>query len=277
MAEVSVPTDEAGLPVASDGLVVCVLGSSSKGNSTLMSYHGSTILIDAGLPKRYIIDTMRRIGIPPSGLQAIFVTHEHTDHIQSVGPLGATFSVPIYISDDSFFACRERLGDYHSKHTLEPGEQIEVGPFTVDPFHIPHDALSNMGFRIEAGERSVGVATDIGWLENTIVDKLKGCEVLVLESNYDPGMLKTGPYPRQLKQRIMSNRGHISNLESAKALELMITERTRHVLLAHLSEINNEPLIAAETVHSYLKDKGVEGPLIHLTYPMTPSVRIHIR
>lgn len=242
---------------------IVTLYSGSGGNSVYISVADTAILIDAGKSARRLCSALREIGSDIDKIQAIFVTHDHADHISALEVLAKKHDIPIHITDvsarvfDRYAPC-----EIHSRlvrHT--PCFSVEVGGLTVSSFPTPHDSLMSVGYRVDFydGEekRSLGVATDIGYVTDEIRGGLCGCEAVVLESNHDIDMLETGPYPEVLKRRIRSNRGHLSNADSAQLSSYLASGGTRAFLLAHLSEENNEPTLALEETQRAISDEGV--------------------
>jgi len=246
------------------GLEVTVLGSSSKGNSTLVHSSGDALLLDAGLPIRYILDNLHELDVSPSSVRGILVSHEHRDHIRSVAKLSSRYSIPVYISETTYNLAAELLeGSFEIIH-IEPLESFSIGEFLITPFPVPHDAAETLGFKIEIGKRSLAWATYIGQLTPLVREHMHGCKAIVIESNYDREMLMNGPYPPFLKQRIISQMGHFSNQDCLNALKNIITDETEYVVLAHLSEENNDPYLALKTMNEGLGRKKVN---ICVAYP----------
>lgn len=220
---------------------VCVLASGSKGNAIWIADDRTQILFDAGLSG---IEIQRRClsrGLDPAKLNAIIVSHEHTDHIQGVGILSRRFFLPIYISPRTAKTAGHLLGKVPDLRHFNCGTPFSVNTLVVSPFSIPHDAEDPAGFTINANGIKIGIATDLGVATAMVKERLKACHVLVLEANHDPEMLIKGPYPWPLKQRIQSRTGHLSNADSRKLLSDLKHEGLQHVVLAHLSETNNTP------------------------------------
>jgi phosphoribosyl 1,2-cyclic phosphodiesterase len=244
-----------------DGLSFKVLGSSSSGNSTLITCGERSILIDAGLPLSYVQDMV------PERIEGIFVSHEHVDHVRCLKPIAKALTAPVYLSSPVEFCLR--LDQDIVTEKLSDGRPIRVGPFTVIPFLVSHDALEPYGFVVEAEGRSLGIVTDLGWVQEEVVDRLRGRDALIVESNYDRDMLMRGPYPQGLKTRIMKEKGHLSNVQCRDLIERTIGSRTKEVVLAHLSEENNDPLLAMEASLPALRTW--EGSTLRLSYPRHPT------
>lgn len=224
-----------------DSLGLCVLASGSKGNSIFISNGCTSILIDAGLSGIEIERRLKFRGLSPEKLDAIIVSHEHSDHIQSVGVLSRRFNLPVYISHKTSQAASSKIGRTHDLKNFECGTTFNIDNFKIHPFSISHDAEDPAGFTIEQNGGKIGIATDLGIATTMVKEHLKECDLLVLEANHDPDMLTNGPYPWPLKQRIKGRTGHLSNKESKNLLMEIKHERLSHVILAHLSETNNTP------------------------------------
>ncbi len=237
------------------GLTLCVLASGSKGNATYISNGRTSILIDAGLSGKELQRRMTLRGLDPAGLDAILVSHEHTDHIRGVGVMARRFDLPVHISDGTLQASQKVVGKLKDVRPFDCGRSFSVGDFAVHPFSISHDAADPTGFTIRCNGTKVGVATDLGIVTKMVEDHLTGCDALILEANHDPKMLIDGPYPWPLKQRIKGRSGHLSNEDAALLLETLMHERLSHVVLAHLSEENNTPDKAMAVLASVVEGK----------------------
>jgi phosphoribosyl 1,2-cyclic phosphodiesterase len=237
------------------GLSVSVLGSSSKGNSTLVYSGDDGLLFDAGLPVNYMIDNIRELDVNPGSIKGILISHEHKDHIKSAAAFSVKFAIPVYVSQTTFNLAGNVLANCYEVNHIKPLEPFFIGDYEITPFPVPHDAAETLGFRIEKGESKVALATDIGKLTTLVKENMQNCDVVVIESNYDKEMLMNGPYPPFLKQRIISQMGHFSNADCLNALKNIVTDRTRYVVLAHLSEENNDPYVALKTINEGLGQK----------------------
>jgi len=253
-------------------LAVCTLASGSKGNATYISDGETSILIDAGLSGIELERRLTSRDLKPEELDAIIVTHEHADHIRGVGILSRRFKLPVYINRETHKASAQ-LGKLHNKKEFECGKTFHISNLAVHPFSISHDAEDPAGFTIGQDGTTIAIATDLGVATSMVKAHLKRCALLILEANHDPKMLETGPYPWPLKQRIKSRAGHLSNLSSKILLEELQHEKLQHVILAHLSEINNTPQKAFDEVAKALTrcnaelsvaDQYVSGPVIYL-------------
>jgi len=234
-------------------LSVCMLASGSKGNAIYVSDGLTSILVDAGLSGIEIQRRLETKGLCPEDLDAIIVSHEHSDHIQSVGVLSRRFNLPVYMSHKTKEASQQ-LGSICDLRYFECGTAFNINNLFLHPFSISHDAIDPAGFTIEKNETKIGIATDLGIATLMVKEHLKECALLILEANHDPDMLINGPYPWPLKQRIKSRTGHLSNNDSATLLKELLHDRLCHVILAHMSETNNTPEKALSTVGNALNN-----------------------
>ena len=238
------------------------LYSGSGGNSAFIRVGDHAILIDAGESARALCRALTDIGESIENISAIFITHEHTDHISALEVIAKKHAIPIHITEQSAERFDERsTPNCFSRlfiHRIEFCEQ--VGPMTVRSFRTPHDSKMSVGYRIEffdgERQRAIGYATDIGYITDDIRNNLYGCEAVVIESNHDVDMLMSGPYPRDLKLRVASKRGHLSNCECAELAIELAKSGTKAFLLAHLSKENNDPCLALDEVRSAVAEFG---------------------
>jgi len=233
-----------------------ILASGSDGNSTLVKSGNSCILIDAGFGPRNLRQRLTRIGISATELQACFLTHEHRDHVIGLGFRGYP-QIPIYANTLTRDACVEQYPNTERCNWQEiaVGGSARVGAFRVSSFAISHDAVCSVGYSITAQGQTMVYATDLGQSNRELIEAIGSADVVVLESNHDAEMLSSGPYPRFLKHRVRSRRGHLSNSQTAETLSSALTQRTRLVILAHLSRTNNRPCIALKTVSAKLEQR----------------------
>jgi phosphoribosyl 1,2-cyclic phosphodiesterase len=239
-------------------LAVCILASGSKGNVMFVSSGSTSILVDAGLSGIEIERRLNLRGLHPEDLDAILVSHEHTDHIQGVGVLSRRFNLPVYINQQTQKAAKSHLGDVNDFRNYECGSPFRIKDLTIHPFSISHDAEDPAGFTINQDGTKIGIATDLGVASSMVREHLRGCSMLIIESNHDSEMLVNGPYPWPLKQRISSRTGHLSNKSSRNLLKEVQHERLQHVILAHLSETNNTPQKALNEAVQAITDSRVQ-------------------
>jgi len=242
---------------------VCALYSGSGGNSLFIDAAGEKILIDAGKNARALCRALEGIGTDIGEISAIFITHEHTDHVSALEVLSKRHEIPIHIPERSAERFdRDPNAFVHRNLVRHKGDfSVELGSVTVTSFRTPHDSRWSVGYRVDIGEgehrHSVGVATDIGYVTRGICSALEGCETVVLESNHDEELLMEGRYPYDLKMRILSNKGHLSNKASARFGAHLAEKGTKTFLLAHLSEENNRPEVAYDEFVSAIGDGSV--------------------
>ena len=249
---------------------VCLLASGSKGNSLFVEADGTRILVDAGLSAREIVRRLAVIGVDPADIDGLFISHEHVDHVRGVGVLARKYRLPVYVSYPTHRQVLDGVRDA-AVIEFESGYSFGFRDLLIDPFPITHDACDPVGFTVECREGKVGVATDLGTATRLVADKLKGCRVLVLESNHDEDMLMGGPYPWHLKQRIKSRHGHLSNSDSAALLAEVIHPGLEGLFLAHLSEVNNDPAVAKEVTESLLATQAACLPRLIVGDQYSPS------
>ena len=226
--------------------------SSSGGNATFIGTRGHGILIDAGCSFRSLKNSLDLIETPLSGIEALFITHEHIDHIRAIGTISRKYQIPVYgtLGTLQEVMLNRTLGDFSTEllQPILPDAVTTVGDLQVTPFSIDHDAADPVGYCIEAEGKRVAVATDLGHYDDYIVSHLEDLDAMVVEANHDVRMLSTGPYPMTLKRRILSDHGHLSNESSGHLIDRILNSRVKHVFLGHLSKENNLPELALKTV-----------------------------
>lgn len=234
---------------------VTVLASGSKGNSMVVASSATRILVDAGLSCRELLKRMRDSGEDPLALSAILITHEHVDHIAGLRVLAQRLEIPVYMTGPTHRAwfhmmkheaktAERELKDLERLEFFEAGRSFHIGDVGIMPFTIPHDAADPVGFTFQIEGVKLGFATDLGYIPASVREHLRGCDGLILESNHDLEMLRSGPYPWSVKQRVMSRVGHLSNEALAEFLADGYDGGAAFLVLAHLSEQNNDPEIA---------------------------------
>jgi len=227
-------------------LEVCAIASGSNGNCYYIGNETDAVLIDAGISCKQILKRATASGIDTEKIKAIFITHEHSDHLRGARVTAKRLRIPVYMTSRTYLAAYNNLKpDYPRFFTA--GATIEVGKFKVHSFLKNHDASEPCSFRVEYEEKNVGVFTDIGEPCDNVTSHLQLCDVLFLEANYDEIMLRDGRYPFFLKKRIVSEVGHLSNIQALKLVEEFAGKNLKHIFLSHLSAENNTPEIAFET------------------------------
>jgi phosphoribosyl 1,2-cyclic phosphodiesterase len=250
---------------------VCILGSGSKGNCTFLATEKTRLLIDAGLSCRETYARLAAIGEPPNGLDAAVISHEHTDHINGLRVLALDAKLPIYISRPT----HESVSWDNKIKSFEyfaAGEKFSIGDIEVTPFPIPHDAVDPVAFTFDTQGIRISLVTDLGCIPEVVKQRVKGCDCLVFESNHDLEMLKIGPYPWNVKQRVMSRHGHLSNNATAGFLAEDFDGTAQVLVLAHLSETNNHPEIARLSAEQALAQRTRrENTKLHLANQTKPT------
>ena len=225
--------------------------------------------MDAGLSKRELTARLASIGEAPDRLSAILVTHEHSDHVGGLIPLAREWKLPIYMT--RLTAPSVAWGEFEPRLELfQAGSRFAIGDIGVQSFTVPHDAVDPVGFCLEARGIRIGIATDLGYLPDSIRVHLRGADVLLLESNHDTEMLKVGPYPWSVKQRVMGRMGHLSNEVAGEFIRNGLDLRTSTVILGHLSEHNNHPAIVRQVGEQALAGRTLFTRLV-VADPRRPS------
>lgn len=253
---------------------VSVLASGSSGNSIYINDGKNSFLIDAGLSGKKIINRLKKIDVHPDEIDGIFITHEHKDHIKGVGILSRRLDVPIYANDETWAACNGELGKLKEKNIKVFDKEFSFGNFDIRPIRISHDASAPVAYVVHRNNKKIVIATDMGYINDELMEELKDIDFLLLESNHDIDMLMSGSYPRFLKNRIRGNQGHLSNDAAAEVLPKIINGRCPHILLGHLSEENNNPKVAYMTVENILKKESLiidKDLKLDLTYQNKPT------
>ena len=213
------------------------------------------MLIDAGFSFNEITKRLKSIGEHPEQLDAVLVSHEHSDHVKGLPQIAKRLRCPIYITE-----LTEQTLDWGKieprLETFQAGQTIDIGDIAIDSFTIPHDAVDPVAFRVRCGGLQAGVVTDLGYMTESVKHKIRGCDLLLLESNHDLDMLKVGPYPWFVKQRVMSRVGHLSNHAVSQFLTAEFDLSCRWLVLAHLSKSNNHPEVARLFADTALRNKG---------------------
>ena len=231
---------------------LCTIASGSSGNCTFVGSEHTKLLVDAGVSGSRIECGLKSIDVCPDEIQGVLVTHEHTDHISGLGVLARRYHVPIYGTAETINSILKikNIGRIEEEllHYVTPDEAFMINDITVEPFSTSHDASNSVCYTFEAEGHKIGMATDLGKYDDYIISKLEGSEILLLEANHDVNMLMVGGYPYYLKQRIIGDKGHLSNENSAKLICKLMHEKLKHITLAHLSKENNFEELAYETV-----------------------------
>ena len=234
------------------------LFSSSKGNCTYVFSDKTKILVDIGVSSKRLVENLGKNNIKPEEIQAILITHEHSDHIKGIRVFSKKYNVPVFASQKTWGTLISLEIPDSLKNEFVVGKKFNIGNICIYPFSIPHDAIDPCGFSMTSGESKVTVATDMGHLTPELLYNFEASDSILLEANHDVAMLRSGNYPYFLKERVIGNFGHLSNALSAEAVEYLIKKGTKKFILAHLSEENNMPELALETVRSRLLTNNID-------------------
>ncbi|MEM7008950.1 MAG: MBL fold metallo-hydrolase [Thermodesulfobacteriota bacterium] len=232
---------------------LCTLASGSSGNSLFIESNGSKILVDAGISMRQIKLRLELLEVDISDIDAVIITHEHSDHTHAINRL----NIPTYVTSSIVDLWKDKvkiLKEFASDCSFD------IKDFLITPFSVPHDAVDPVGFTIEtADSNKVGIVTDIGCATSLVKQRLRGCNALLLEYNHDSEILNYSHYPWDLKQRIKGRLGHLSNGQASELLQELMHDGLRHVILGHLSQVNNKPEVAYRAAQKVVKKNGAES------------------
>lgn len=244
------------------------LYSGSRGNCSIVRMGGTTVLVDAGRSARYLCARLAECGIEPQDVDAFLITHSHTDHTSALATFTKKYHTPVHAAG----AVAREIAHLCAEGTLVEHPlkfHADIGQISVSSFVTSHDTYASVGYRLECGQNALGIATDLGCVTDEVKNGLCGCSAAVIESNHDVDMLMTGPYPSELKRRILSSRGHLSNEACADLADCLAASGTKAFLLAHLSEINNTPELALAASQRVLFGKEVR---ISVASPSDPVI-----
>lgn len=250
-----------------------ILASGSTGNAVFIEMGGHKILIDAGITTKRIEQGLAAVGADPSQLDAVLITHEHIDHVKGLDVLIRRYKLPVYTRAATWekIPCREKLP---AECCLDLEDSLHIGSMKIEPFAISHDAVNPVGFVMMQGDQKWVLATDLGEVTPVVENALEYANTIILESNHDPFMLKEGPYPAYLQKRISGPQGHLSNQQAGRVLARVSRAGVLRVFLAHLSQQNNLPHIALQTVSEILQKSGCsvgEEILLQRTFPASTA------
>lgn len=231
---------------------LCSITSGSSGNCIYVGSDHTHIMVDAGISGKRIEQGMNQIDLTIRDMDAVLITHEHSDHVKGLGVIARKYGIPIYATKGTISAIQSSssVGKIPKElfYPIVPDQEYQIKDITVKPFSVSHDAADPVAYRFEKEHEAIGIATDLGKYEEYTVDRLRGLDVLLLEANHDIRMLQVGSYPYYLKQRILSEQGHLSNESAGRLLCRVLHDKLKAVLLGHLSQENNYAELAYETV-----------------------------
>lgn len=255
---------------------VCVLASGSKGNAIYIEHRGRAIVVDQGLSMAELKRRMLLRDIDISTVCGILVSHEHRDHIAGVGVTARSLGIPVYATAGSFERMTSIFNGGEERIVIESGTPFSTDGFDIHPYSISHDAADPVQYVIAAGRKRLAVATDVGFISTLVTERLRDADLIILESNYDLDMLKKGSYPWQLKQRIMGKQGHLSNRNAAELIFNLTRNGRPKIILAHLSEENNHPDLAEQTVRELFErfDRAMNHLVVASQHEPTPVIEL---
>lgn len=241
------------------GIQCSILASGSTGNAMIVRNGEATLLIDAGLSAKKLDQLLEGRGLKADTIDALLVTHEHADHIKGLGPIARKYKLPIYANAKTWSAMESHVGEIeeHQRQVFETGAMLDFGLLKVESYGISHDAAEPVGYCFYHEDQKLSLATDLGYVSPGVREKIIDSDVLILESNHDIEMLRVGRYPWNIKRRILGDSGHLSNQAAGEALCDLVSERTKRVYLAHLSQDHNLLDLARLTVNNILEEHGL--------------------
>ncbi|GAB4239709.1 MAG: MBL fold metallo-hydrolase [Candidatus Methylacidiphilales bacterium] len=267
------PGQQKGIP----GLRVTILGSGSGGNCALVESGTTRLLVDAGFSGKQIVERLLALGIDPQTLAGVLLTHEHGDHVVGLPGLTRRYGLPIYCNRLTRQAVQTGIKATVDWKLFQTGTTFSIGALSIESFPVPHDAYDPVGFVIQGGGRTAGFLTDLGYATHAVIERVRQAEILVLEANHDPELLRADPKrPWAVKQRILARHGHLSNAAAAEVAGEVVTERLRHLFLGHLSEDCNSPELAETCVARKLAERGADHVCLHRTSQHTFSAPVHV-
>lgn len=244
----------------------CSLYSGSTGNSLFVQGNETKILVDAGVSAKKVVEGLSSIDVDINDINAIIVTHEHIDHIRSIGTLAKKYNIPVYANLGTWNGIENEKSvvNIENKNYFKVGEEIEIGDLKIKSFSTSHDAMDSCGFSIKNDDKKISIATDLGEMTKEVIENLKSSKFVLLESNYDPEVLRCCSYPYSVKTRIAGIRGHLSNNEAGKTISQLIKYGLGNVMLGHLSKESNFPELAYKSVVNELVQNGMKEKEIEL-------------
>ncbi|HHV38426.1 MAG TPA: MBL fold metallo-hydrolase [Tepidimicrobium sp.] len=258
------------------GVKFCSLGSGSSGNCQYVGTRRTRLLVDGGFSGKSIENRLSSIGVCPTTIDYILVTHEHIDHIRGVGVLSRRYNIPILANEKTWEAMSRTIGHIEDRNIgiIESGKDFNLDDLEVRAFKVHHDAEEPVGYCIYYKNTKISIITDTGWVCDNMKSNIKGSYLYFMESNHDVQMLKEGSYPWHVKRRVLSSQGHMSNVHAGETLSEILDGCGEIILLAHLSEENNTPSLAHNTVRNYIENMGIDvtrDVFLGLTYKNKPT------
>lgn len=256
-------------------LKFCSLYSGSSGNSFLVQSENINILVDAGVSGKKIVEALASLNVGIENISGILITHEHTDHTQAITTISKKYNIPIYANKKTWEAMPEKKAKISNENIryFTNNKVFSLNDLNILPFGIPHDAADPCGFSISDNISQISIATDIGHITNTILNNMKNSKFILLESNYEPDVLKCSSYPYKLKERISSPMGHLSNIDAGKTISYLSNYGEKNIMLGHLSRENNFPELAYNSVLEEMKNNNciMKNITLEVADRFTPS------
>ncbi|UJF33345.1 MBL fold metallo-hydrolase [Paenibacillus hexagrammi] len=245
------------------GIRFTVLSSGSTGNATVVDNGETKLLIDVGFSAKKMEQLMKEQELAASSIDAILITHEHSDHIKGLGAFARKYDLPIYANEKTWEELNRHIGEIaeDNKRVMDTGAMQDFGTLQVESFGISHDAAEPVGYCFYEGEQKLSVVTDLGYMSSKVKEKITDSDSLVLETNHDVEMLRMGHYPWSIKRRILGDKGHLSNETAGEALMDVMTGKTKSVYMAHLSRDHNLMDLARLTVNNIVQERAPEAKL----------------
>ncbi len=254
---------------------ICPIASGSSGNCIYVGSENTHLIVDCGISGKRTTAGINSLDLSMDDISAILITHEHSDHIGGLGVLARKYGIPIYTTSLTADAILNSSWVGRIDHTLfndvSPDEPFVIGDIEINPMRVSHDAIDPVAYRFKCGDKKSAIVTDLGFYNDYIVDGLQGLDVLMIESNHDVNMLQVGPYPYPLKQRILGDKGHLSNENAGKLLSRVLHDDMKHIILGHLSHENNIPELAFESVR--MEITASDTPYKGGDFPLTVAKR----
>lgn len=235
----------------------CSISSGSSGNCFFIGSNRTNILIDCGVTQKVLINSLKMININLKTIDGILVTHEHLDHYRGIKTILKNFNIPLYLNEPTFDSIKNKIGDIKFLNIIE-GREFSINDLDIQTFNLPHDAVNPIGYSVFHNNKKISVATDIGHISSEVFKNIRDSHIVLLESNYNEEMLRLSNYPNFLKERILSDYGHLSNEECASAVVELVKYSYKRIILGHLSKTSNFPELAYKTVERIVNNNGIK-------------------
>lgn len=243
----------------------CSISSGSSGNCIYIGSDRSKVLIDIGISKKSVVGALELIKVNPKSINGVLITHEHLDHYKGASVFCKSYDIPLYLNYSTYSVIKDKIFGIRNINIIENVE-FSIGDLDINTFNLPHDASEPIGYSVVCNGKKISIATDMGYVSSEVFDNLKDSNVILIESNYNEELVKMSSYPYFLKDRILSNFGHLSNEDCSKAIVELVKNSFKKIILGHLSCTNNFPELAYQTAKNILSNNNVElGRDVELT------------